>query len=128
MTQWSSLIVLCAITSMIIGSFGALNQSLLKRLLAYSAISHIGYVLVALAAGTHTSLQALLVYMSIYMVMSIQSFAILLSLRKKLNGKFISYLIELVGLSRSQPLLAMTFTLSLLSLAGIPPLAGFFSK
>jgi len=113
---------------MIIGSFGALNQSLLKRLFAYSAISHIGYVLIALASGTHTSLQALLTYMIIYTLMSIQSFTIILSLRKKLNGKALTYLIELVGLSRSQPILAITFAISLLSLAGIPPLAGFFSK
>jgi NADH-quinone oxidoreductase subunit N len=113
---------------MILGSFGAWNQSLIKRLFAYSAISHIGYVLISLVAGTHTSLQALLVYMTIYMIMSIQSFSIILSLRKKLNGKMFQYLIELTGLSRSQPLLAFTFTISLLSLAGIPPLAGFFSK
>jgi NADH-quinone oxidoreductase subunit N len=113
---------------MIIGSFGALNQSLIKRLLAYSAISHIGYVLIAFASGTHTSLQALLIYMTIYMIMSIQSFSVLLSLRKKLNGKSIDYLIELVSLSRTQPVLGATFAISLLSLAGIPPLAGFFSK
>lgn len=126
--QWQPLIIFCAIISMIIGSFGALNQSILKRLFAYSAISHIGYVLIALACGTHISIQALLVYMIIYMIMSIQSFSILLSFRKKLNGKVNDYLIELVGLSRSQPILAITFTISLLSLAGIPPLAGFFSK
>lgn len=128
MIQWQPFIIFCAIASMIIGSFGALNQSLLKRLFAYSAISHIGYVLIALASGTHTSLQALLIYMIIYMIMSIQSFTILLCLRKKLNGKSINYLIELVGFSRSQPILAITFAISLLSLAGIPPLAGFFSK
>jgi NADH-quinone oxidoreductase subunit N len=132
MIQWQPLIIFCSIASMIIGSFGALNQSLIKRLLAYSAISHIGYVLIAFASGTHTSLQALLIYMTIYMIMSIQSFTILLSLRKKLlsggNGKSINYLIELVSLSRSQPVLAITFAISLLSLAGIPPLAGFFSK
>jgi len=113
---------------MIIGCLGALNQSLLKRLLAYSAISHIGYILIAFVTGTHTSLQALLIYMIIYMIMSVQSFTILLSLRKKLNNKSANYLIELVGLSRSQPLLAFTFAISLFSLAGIPPLAGFFSK
>ena len=128
MIQWQPLIIFCAIASMIIGSFGALNQSLLKRLFAYSAISHIGYVLIALASGTHTSLQALLIYMIIYMIMSIQSFTILLCLRKKSNSKSINYLIELVGFSRSQPVLAITFAISLLSLAGIPPLAGFFSK
>ena len=128
MIQWQPLIIFCSIASMIIGSFGALNQSLIKRLLAYSAISHIGYVLIAFASGTHTSLQALLIYMTIYMIMSIQSFSVLLSLRKKLNGKSIDYLIELVSLSRTQPVLAATFAISLLSLAGIPPLAGFFSK
>ena len=128
MIQWQPLIIFCSIASMIIGSFGALNQSLIKRLLAYSAISHIGYVLIAFASGTHTSLQALLIYMTIYMIMSIQSFTVLLSLRKKLNGKSINYLIEFVSLSRSQPVLAITFAISLLSLAGIPPLAGFFSK
>jgi len=128
MIQWQPLIIFCSIASMIIGSFGALNQSLIKRLLAYSAISHIGYVLIAFASGTHTSLQALLIYMTIYMIMSIQSFTVLLSLRKKLNGKSINYLIEFVSISRSQPVLAITFAISLLSLAGIPPLAGFFSK
>lgn len=128
MIQWQPLIIFCSIASMIIGSFGALNQSLIKRLLAYSAISHIGYILIAFASGTHTSLQALLIYMTIYMIMSIQSFSVLLSLRKKLNGKSIDYLIELVSLSRTQPVLGITFAISLLSLAGIPPLAGFFSK
>lgn len=128
MIQWQPLIIFCSIASMVIGSFGALNQSLIKRLLAYSAISHIGYVLIAFASGTHTSLQALLIYMTIYMIMSIQSFSVLLSLRKKLNGKSINYLIELVSLSRTQPVLGATFAISLLSLAGIPPLAGFFSK
>ena len=128
MIQWQPLIIFCSIASMIVGSFGALNQSLIKRLLAYSAISHIGYVLIALASGTHVSLQALLIYMTIYMIMSIQSFTVLLSLRKKLNSKNINYLIEFVSLSRSQPVLAATFAISLLSLAGIPPLAGFFSK
>lgn len=128
MIQWQPLIIFCSIASMIIGSLGALNQSLIKRLLAYSAISHIGYILIAFASGTHTSLQALLVYMTIYMIMSIQSFSIILSLRKKLNGKSVNYLIEFVSLSRTQPILGITFAISLLSLAGVPPLAGFFSK
>ncbi len=144
MIQWQPLIIFCSIASMVIGSFGALNQSLIKRLLAYSAISHIGYVLIAFASGTHTSLQALLIYMTIYMIMSIQSFSVVLSLRKKLNskslpsstgtsiveseGRQINYLIELVSLSRTQPVLGATFAISLLSLAGVPPLAGFFSK
>jgi NADH-quinone oxidoreductase subunit N len=113
---------------MIVGSFGALNQSLIKRLFAYSAISHIGYVLIALIAATHISIQALLVYMIIYMIMTVQSFGIILSSRKKLDGRAIQYLIEFIGLSRSQPVLVFSFTISLLSLAGIPPLAGFFSK
>lgn len=128
MIHWQPLIIFCSIASMIIGSFGALNSSLIKRLLAYSAISHIGYVLIAFVSGTHTSLQALLVYMTIYIIMTIQSFTVLLSLRKKLNGKSINYLIEFVSLSRTQPVLAISFLISLLSLAGIPPLAGFFSK
>lgn len=119
MIQWQPLIIFCSIASMIIGSFGALNSPLIKRLLAYSAISHIGYVLIAFVSGTHTSLQALLIYMTIYMIMSIQSFTILLSLRKKLNGKSINYLIEFVSLSRTQPVLAISFLISLLSLAGL---------
>ena len=73
--------------SILTGIFLSLYETKIKRLLAYSAISHIGYVLIALASGTHTSLQALLIYMVIYMIMSIQSFTILLSLRKKLNNK-----------------------------------------
>jgi len=119
----------CAILSMIIGSFGALNQSVIKRLFAYSAISHVGYVFITFLSGVQTqTASALILYMIIYMITSMALFALILSLRKQLNSKSLTYIIELYGLSRAQPVLTISFAFIVLSLAGIPPLAGFFAK
>ena len=111
-----------ALLSIVIGSLGAINQTKLKRLIAYSAIAHMGFMLLGLSTGALNGLLATFVYIVIYMVTSFNTFAFLLSLN---SPQFIS---QLTGLSRFNPLLALTFALSLFSMAGIPPLAGFFSK
>jgi len=115
---------LSILLSMFIGCIGGLNQTKIKRLLAYSAISHVGIILLGILPGTILSLQTSIIYIIIYILISINIFTILLSIFK--NSTI--FITELAGLSRLHPVLAITFTLVLLSLAGIPPLAGFFSK
>lgn len=105
---------------MLIGSFGALNQSLLKRLFAYSAISHIGYLLISFLTLNPS---AILFYMLVYMVMSLHTFSFIMALQPSKES-----LADLVGLAKTEPILSFSFVLTLLSFAGIPPLAGFLSK
>lgn len=121
--QIQPIIIIASILSMLIGSIGALNQTKIKRLIAYSAISHIGFILLGILPGTIYSIQATIIYTIIYIIMSIASFCLILSIFEKTN-----YISELSGLSRKNPVLASTFALTLFSIAGIPPLAGFFSK
>lgn len=110
--------------SIFIGCIAGINQSKFKRLLAYSAISHVGIILLGILPGTIISIQSSIIYIILYIIMTINVFAILLSIFK--NSTI--YITEIAGLSRLNPILAITFSLVLLSLAGIPPLAGFFSK
>lgn len=121
--QIQPILIVSTILSMLIGSIGALNQTKIKRLIAYSAISHIGFILLGLLPGTLYGLQATLMYIIIYITMSIASFSFILVFFKKTN-----YISELSGLSRKNPILASTFAIILFSIAGLPPLAGFFSK
>lgn len=126
--HWQSILSLCAIASMLVGAFGAMYQSKIKRLMAYSSIGHVGYILIGVIVGTIEGVQSLLVYTCLYIIMTIGAFGIILSLRNKENNQQIKYIDDLKGLSKSNPLLAITFTLILFSMAGIPPLAGFFGK
>ena len=112
-----------AILSMIYGAIGALNQTKIKRLLAYSGIGHMGFVLFGVTIGSFESIQASLIYMIIYVIMSICSFSIILTLGLSKN-----LIVEFSGLSRRHPVMAVTLAFTFLSTAGIPPLAGFFSK
>lgn len=118
-----NLLLLGAVLSLVVGSLGALNQTKIKRLLAYSGIGHMGFILWGLEIGTFESIQASLIYMTIYVIMSISIFTIVLS-----QGLNRNYLVELSGLSRGQPALALSLALTLLSMAGIPPLVGFMAK
>ena len=118
-----NVVLICAIFSIICGSIGALNQTKIKRLLAYSGIGHMGFVLFGVAIGSLESIQASLIYMIIYVVMSICSFSIILSLKLTKN-----LIVEVSGVSRENPVIALTLALTFLSIAGIPPLAGFLSK
>ncbi len=111
----------CGLASIIIGSIGAINQTKIKRLLAYSAISHMGFMLLGLGVGTMESITATFIYIGVYMIMSLNTFSIVLN-------KGYTYVSEFSGISRKDPVLAITLGLGFLSIAGIPPLAGFYSK
>jgi NADH-quinone oxidoreductase subunit N len=130
--EWQDIMILSAGISMLVGSITGLYQDRIKRLLAYSAIGHVGYILIGMASGSILGVQALLLYLVIYIVMSLNMFGIILSLRKlnKESGKSspIVYLEDLRRLSYSQPLVTIMLTIGLFSMAGIPPLAGFYSK
>src|SRR5438874_377728 len=124
--QWQQIIVFVAIASMALGSFAAIGQKNIKRLMAYSSIGHMGFALVGLAAGTAEGAQGVLVYIAIYVAMTLGTFAVILTMKR--NGQHVEEIGDFSGLSRTNPLLAFFFAMLLFSLAGVPPLAGFFAK
>jgi NADH-quinone oxidoreductase subunit N len=124
--QWQQILVFVAIASMALGSFAAIGQTNIKRLMAYSAIGHIGFALVGLASGTVEGAQGVVVYISIYVAMTLGAFSVILAMRR--NGQHVETIADFAGLSRTNPPLAFFFAMLLFSLAGIPPLAGFFAK
>jgi NADH-quinone oxidoreductase subunit N len=124
--DWQQIVVFIAIASMLLGSFAAIGQSNIKRLLAYSGIGHIGFALVGFAAGTQDGVYSVLVYMTIYMIMTIGAFGCVLAMRR--HGHPVEGIDDLAGLGRNQPLLAASLAIFMFSMAGIPPLAGFFAK
>src|SRR4051812_24517628 len=126
MHQWQQIVVFVAIASMALGSFAAIGQRNIKRLMAYSSIGHMGFALVGLAAGTAEGVQGVLIYMTIYVAMTLGAFAVILSMRR--DGQMVEEISDLAGLARTKPALAFFLALLLFSLAGIPPLAGFFAK
>jgi len=125
-SQWQQIVVFIAILSMAIGSFGAIGQTNIKRLMAYSSIGHMGFAMVGLAANSQLGVQGVLCYMAIYLVMTLGTFAAILSMR--IGGKTVEGTADLAGLSRTNGLMAFFLGLMMFSLAGIPPLAGFFAK
>nr|YP_009647096.1 NADH dehydrogenase subunit 2 [Chloroparvula japonica]QBX98770.1 NADH dehydrogenase subunit 2 [Chloroparvula japonica] len=125
--SWQKVVMVCSLGSMCLGAIGAMGQTKLKRLLAYSSIGHVGYMLMGLSTGTLEGLQAMFVYIMVYMAMSMTSFCIILSLRNE-DGSPVTSVNELSQLSRTNPMLALTLALTMFSMAGIPPLAGFCSK
>ena len=126
LSQWQQIIVFVAIASMALGSFAGIGQRNIKRLMAYSSIGHMGFALVGLAAGTPEGAEGVLVYIAIYVAMTLGSFAIILAMKR--NGKHVENISDFAGLSRTNPVLAFVFAMLLFSLAGVPPLAGFFAK
>jgi NADH-quinone oxidoreductase subunit N len=128
MDQWQPLIVITAISSMIFGTLGALAQNNIKRFLAYSAVAHMGYVLISIVVASVDGIQSLLLYMIVYIIMSINIFTGFLCLYKKNDNLRTMLISDLKGLSYQNPLLAITIALAVLSMAGIPPCAGFVSK
>ncbi|WP_027580668.1 NADH-quinone oxidoreductase subunit NuoN [Bradyrhizobium sp. Ai1a-2] len=124
--QWQQILVFVSIASMALGSFAAIGQKNIKRLMAYSSIGHMGFALVGLAAGTVEGAQGVLMYVAIYVAMTLGSFAIILAMKR--DGQALEQISDFAGLSRTNPLLAFFFAMLLFSLAGIPPLAGFFAK
>ena len=124
--QWQQILVFVAIASMALGAFAAIGQKNIKRLMAYSSIGHMGFALVGLASGNADGVQGVLVYMAIYVAMTLGTFCVILTMRR--DGKAVEEISDLSGLARSNPSLAFFLALLLFSLAGIPPLAGFFAK
>ena len=124
--QWQQIIIVSSILSMSLGAFAAITQSNIKRLMAYSSIGHIGYALVGLASGTQEGVRGVLIYMAVYIVMNIGTFAVILCMRQQ--GRMVEEIKDLAGLSRTNPLLAGAMAVFMFSMAGIPPMAGFFSK
>jgi len=126
MPQWQQIVVFVSIASMALGSFAAIGQKNIKRLMAYSSIGHMGFALVGLASGTAEGAQGVLVYIAIYVAMTLGTFSVILAMKR--NGQHVEQISDFAGLSRTNPLLAFFFAMLLFSLAGVPPLAGFFGK
>ena len=123
---WQQVIVFISLASMLIGAFAAIAQTSIKRLMAYSSIGHVGYALVGLAAGTEAGVAGLLIYFAIYLFMNVGTFACILSMRR--SGRMVENISDLAGLSRSHPLMAAALAAFMFSMAGVPPLAGFWGK
>ncbi|MDQ1185768.1 NADH-quinone oxidoreductase subunit NuoN [Agrobacterium larrymoorei] len=126
-TDWQQIVVFISIASMLLGSFAAIGQKNIKRLMAYSSIGHMGYALVGLAAGNEAGVAGVLIYMAVYMGMTLGTFACILAMRRKEIGN-VENVDDLAGLSSTNPFMALVLTALMFSLAGIPPLAGFFAK
>ncbi len=126
LAQWQQLIVLVSIASIVLGAFGAIGQRNFKRLMAYSAIGHMGYVLIGLAAGTPVGIRGVLIYLLTYVFMSAGTFACILAMRRR--GEMTEQISDLAGLGRRDPTLALWLTVFMFSMAGIPPFSGFWAK
>ena len=125
-SQWQTIIIFLSIASMILGAVAAIGQSNIKRLMAYSSIGHMGYALAGLAPGTNAGIQSTIIYLTIYLVMNLGAFGCIFMMKRE--NIFYENINDLSGLSKNHPMLALSFLIILFSLAGIPPLAGFFAK
>jgi NADH-quinone oxidoreductase subunit N len=124
--QWQQIIVFVSILSMTLGAFGAIGQTNIKRLMAYSSIGHMGFALVGLSTGTEQGVAGVMIYMAIYVLMSLGAFAAILSMR--IGDRYVENIGDLAGLARTNGFMAFVIAMMMFSLAGIPPLAGFFAK
>jgi NADH-quinone oxidoreductase subunit N len=124
--DWQQIITFISIASMVLGSFAAIGQHNIKRLMAYSSIGHMGYALVGLGAGSQAGVQGVIIYLLIYLAMTLGTFACILSMRRA--GGAVEEISDLAGLAKTKPIMAFFLAMLMFSLAGIPPLAGFFAK
>ena len=124
--EWNQIVVFVSVASMLLGSFAAIGQNNIKRLMAYSSIGHMGFALVGVAANSAEGIRGVLIYLTIYVIMNAGVFCCILAMRR--GGRQVESIDDLAGLSRSQPVVAFLFAMLMFSLAGIPPLAGFFAK
>ena len=124
--QWAQILVFVSVASMIVGALAAIMQTNIKRLLAYSSIGHAGFMLMGIASGNAAGVQAVLIYLALYVFMSAGAFGCVLLMRR--NGHYVEQIRDLAGLGRTNPLMALVFAMFMFSMAGIPPLAGFFGK
>ena len=125
-SHWQTIIIFLSIASMILGAVAAIGQSNIKRLMAYSSIGHMGYVLAGLAPGTNAGIHSTIIYLTIYLVMNLGAFGCIFMMKRE--NVFYEKINDLSGLSKNHPMLALGFLIILFSLAGMPPLAGFFAK
>ena len=124
--QWQMILIFLSIASMLFGAIAAIGQKNLKRLIAYSSISHVGYALAGLATGSNDGIQSSVIYIIIYIIMNLGFFSCLLMMKR--NNVYYEQIDDLSGLSKNHPMLSLSLLIILFSLAGIPPLAGFFAK
>jgi NADH-quinone oxidoreductase subunit N len=124
--QWRQVVVFVSVASMVVGALGAIMQTNIKRLLAYSSIGHVGFMLMGLAAGNQAGAQSMMIYVAVYIFMSAGAFGCVLAMKR--DNKPVEDIRALSGLSRTRPLMAITISIFMFSMAGIPPLAGFFGK
>jgi NADH-quinone oxidoreductase subunit N len=124
--QWQMILIFLSVASMLFGAIAAIGQTNLKRLVAYSSIGHIGYALAGLATGTNDGIQSSVIYITIYILMNLGLFSCLLMMKR--NNEYYENIDDLSGLSKNHPMLSLSLLIILFSLAGIPPLAGFFAK
>ncbi len=124
--DWQNILAIIAVGSMMVGAFGALTQTNIKRLLAYGSIGHIGYMLIGLAAGTPEGIKGVLIYFALYLFMSVGTFGFVLFMRRA--GEQVENISDLAGLSKTSPRGALFMLLMMFSMAGIPPFAGFYGK
>jgi NADH-quinone oxidoreductase subunit N len=125
--SWQQVIIFMSVASMILGSFAAIMQTNIKRLMAYSSIGHIGFALLGLIAGNAEGLRGVMIYMTIYLVMNVGTFVCIMSMRRKEEG-MVEDISDLSGLGQNHPAMALALSIFMFSLAGVPPLAGFFAK
>lgn len=124
--EWQQIIIVVSALSMLLGAFAAIAQTNIKRLMAYSSIGHVGYALIGLAAGTEEGVRGILIYLAIYLAMNVGTFAIILAMRQK--DQMVEGVNDLAGLAKTHPGMALLLAAFMFSLAGVPPLAGFFGK
>ena len=124
--EWQTILIFISIASMILGAVAAIGQTNIKRLMAYSSISHMGYALAGVTTGTNEGVSSSILYIFLYVVMNIGSFVCIILMKRK--NVYLENIRDLSGLSKNHPVIAFSFTVILFSLAGIPPLAGFFAK
>jgi len=124
--EWFQIIWFVSAASMVLGAFAAIPQTNIKRLMAYSSIGHVGYALIGLAAGTEEGITGILIYMAIYLVMNVGVFACILSM--KIKDRMVENISDLAGLAKTRPGMAAAMLVFMFSMAGIPPMAGFFGK
>ncbi len=124
--SWQQILIFVSIASMALGAFAAMVQTNIKRLMAYSSIGHMGYALVGVAAGNQAGITGVMIYLAAYIFMNIGTFALILAMRR--GGRLVENISDLSGLSKTHPMMALALMIFMFSMAGIPPLAGFFGK
>jgi NADH-quinone oxidoreductase subunit N len=124
--HWQQIIILISVASMLLGAFAAISQTNIKRMMAYSSIGHVGYALIGLAVANEAGLRGIMIYMAIYLFMNIGAFACILTMRR--DDRMVENISDLAGMSKNHPMVAAALAVFMFSMAGIPPLAGFFSK